>query len=100
MLVACQTSGEVDNRIVNTTIQWYSDDLTRILRYLLDGHRLRGLDEVAQMAGSRFFKILTELQSKEDWLQTELLKEIDNGRWCHIEGLGELGLYVCVHVCM
>ena len=80
MLVACQTSGEVDNRIVGTTSQWYSDDLVRILCFLLDGHQLRGVGDVAQLAGARFFKLITELQSKEDWLQTELLKEIDNGR--------------------
>ena len=50
------------------------------MRYFLDGNRLRNIDEVVQLTGLRFFRMMTELEAKEDWLQTELLKEIENGR--------------------
>jgi PAB-dependent poly(A)-specific ribonuclease subunit 3 len=64
-------------------LQHYSQDLKNLVTYLLSPQqpgRLKTINDVMPMIGARFYAQLEASQMRVDLLETELLKEVQNGR--------------------
>ncbi|KHN85001.1 Uncharacterized protein Tcan_07091 [Toxocara canis] len=64
--------------------QHYTADMKNIISLLLSvsaqGSRIRSINEVMPMIGARFYAQLESAQMKNDLLENELSKELENGR--------------------
>ncbi|ELT95021.1 hypothetical protein CAPTEDRAFT_144629, partial [Capitella teleta] len=59
----------------------YSPDLKNLLFYLLTNHsRNRSVNDIMPMIGARFYSQLDAAQLKNDVMEAELNKEVENGR--------------------
>ncbi|XP_074649984.1 PAN2-PAN3 deadenylation complex subunit pan3-like [Tubulanus polymorphus] len=63
----------------------YSADLKNLILYLLSNHnRIRSVNDIMPMIGARFYTQLEAAQIRNDLLENELAKEIENSRLCRL----------------
>uniref|UniRef100_UPI00398E73D9 PAN2-PAN3 deadenylation complex subunit PAN3 n=1 Tax=Pristiophorus japonicus TaxID=55135 RepID=UPI00398E73D9 len=59
----------------------YSSDLKNLILYLLtDQNRLRSVNDIMPMIGARFYTQLDAAQMRNDVIEDDLMKEVQNGR--------------------
>ncbi|XP_078258516.1 PAN2-PAN3 deadenylation complex subunit PAN3 isoform X1 [Rhinoraja longicauda] len=59
----------------------YSSDLKNLILYLLtDQNRLRSVNDIMPMIGARFYTQLDSAQMRNDVIENDLMKEVQNGR--------------------
>jgi PAB-dependent poly(A)-specific ribonuclease subunit 3 len=83
LTIACRSLAAVHNlpRSLELVSRRYSADFRRVLIYLLSRpNPLKQLDEVASMCGSRLLYELDAANLYNDYLENELVRELENGR--------------------
>lgn len=85
LALACNSLTAVHRSNLQTSLELvsrnYSSDLRNLILYLLSNQsRPRSINDIMPMIGARFYTQLDAAQMRSDVIETELSKEVENGR--------------------
>uniref|UniRef100_T1JCH4 PAN2-PAN3 deadenylation complex subunit PAN3 n=1 Tax=Strigamia maritima TaxID=126957 RepID=T1JCH4_STRMM len=85
LALACNSLSGIQRENVPTSMDLvthnYSADLRNLILYLLTNQtRFRSVNDIMPMIGARFYTQLDAAQMRSDVIETELSKEVENGR--------------------
>jgi len=88
LALACRSLMAVQRENLQTSLDLmsrsYSADLRNLVIYLLTGSSRRSVVDLMPMIGARYYSQLDTVQFHNDILNSELAKEMENGRLCRL----------------
>lgn len=88
LALACRSLIAVQRDNLQTSLdlmsRTYSADLRNVILYLLTTKQVRNVVDLMPMIGARYYSQLDTVQYHNDILQSELAKEMENGRLCRL----------------
>uniref|UniRef100_A0A1B6C5K5 PAN2-PAN3 deadenylation complex subunit PAN3 n=2 Tax=Clastoptera arizonana TaxID=38151 RepID=A0A1B6C5K5_9HEMI len=88
LALACRSLLAVQRENLQTSMDLmsrsYSSDLRHLIMYLLSGQPRRTVVDLMPMIGARYYSQLDAVQMHADILESEVSKEMENGRLCRL----------------